>query len=50
MARPPKEFQAFTSLVDKLLKVPKEEVLRREAEYKAEAAKNPRKRGPKPKQ
>ena len=49
MPRPPKEYQAFTSLVDKLLKVPKDEVLRREAEYKEQAAKNPRKRGPKPK-
>jgi hypothetical protein len=39
---PPKEYQAFTSLVDKLLKVPKDEVLRREAEYKAEAAKSPK--------
>jgi hypothetical protein len=42
MARPPKEYQAFTSLVDKLLTVPKDEVLKREAEYKAEAAKSPR--------
>jgi hypothetical protein len=49
MARPPKEYQAFTSLVDRLLKVPKDELLRREAAYKAEAAKNPRKPGPKPK-
>jgi hypothetical protein len=49
MGRPPKEFHAFTSLVDQLLKVPKDEILRREAAYKAEAAKNPRKRGPKPK-
>jgi hypothetical protein len=45
----PKEFQVFTSLVDRLLKVPKDEILRREAEYKAEADKNPKKRGPKPK-
>ena len=49
MPRQPKEYQAFTLLVDKLLKVPKDEVLRREAEHKAEAAKNPKKRGPKPK-
>lgn len=49
MARPPKEFQAFTSLVDRLLRVPKDEIVRREAAYKAEVAKNPRKRGPKPK-
>jgi hypothetical protein len=49
MARQSKEYQAFTSLVDRLLKVPKDELLRREAKYKAEAAKNPRKPGPKPK-
>jgi hypothetical protein len=49
MARPPKEFQAFTSLVDRLLTVPKTELDRREAEYQKQAAKNPRKRGPKPK-
>ena len=49
MARQPKEFQDFTSLVDRLLTVPKAEVDRRQAQYKKEAAKNPRKRGPKPK-
>lgn len=49
MGRPPKEYQAFTSLTDRLLRVPKDEILRREAVYKAEAEKNPRKRGPKPK-
>ncbi len=49
MPRPSKEFQAFTSLTDKLLKVSKDEILRREEAYTAEAAKNPRKRGPKPK-
>lgn len=49
MPRPPKQFQAFTSLVDRLLTVPKAELDRREAEYKKQAAKNPNKRGPKPK-
>jgi hypothetical protein len=49
MARPPKEYQAFTSLVDRLLAVPKSELDRREAEYRKDAQKNPRKRGPKPK-
>jgi hypothetical protein len=49
MQRPPKELHAFTSLVDKLLSVPKDEILRREAAYKAEAAKNPKRRGPKKK-
>jgi hypothetical protein len=49
MPRPPKEYQAFASLVDRLLTVPKTELDRREAEYRKQAAKNPRKRGPKPK-
>ena len=49
MPRPTKEYQAFTATVDKLLTVSKDEILRREAAYKAEADKNPRKRGPKPK-
>ena len=47
MARPPKEYQAFTALVDRLLTVPKTELDRRQAEYKKTADKNPRKRGPK---
>jgi hypothetical protein len=41
------EFDAFTSTVDKLLSVPKSEILRREAEYRKQADLNPRKRGPK---
>jgi hypothetical protein len=49
MPRQVKEFQAFTSLVDRLLTVPKEEMDRRQAEYKKAADKNPKKRGPKPK-
>ena len=49
MPRPPKEYRAFTSLVDRLLTVPKAEVDKRQAEYKKQADKNPRKRGPKPK-
>jgi hypothetical protein len=49
MGRPTKEHQAFTSLLGRLLTVPKAELDRREAEYKKEAVKNPRKRGPKPK-
>jgi hypothetical protein len=49
MARPPKEYQAFTSLVDRLLTVPKEEVDRRQAEYRKQVEQNPRKRGPKKK-
>jgi hypothetical protein len=49
MPRQPKEYQAFTSLVDRLLAVPKTEVDRRQAEYRKQVEKNPRKRGPKPK-
>lgn len=49
MARPTKEYHAFTSLVDRLLTVPKDEILRRVDAEKAASAKNPRKRGPKPK-
>ena len=47
MSRPSKEYQAYTSLVDRLLAVPKTEVDRRQAEYRKEVEKNPRKRGPK---
>ena len=46
--QPQSEYEAFTALVDKVLSVPKAEILRREAEYRKEADKNPRKRGPKP--
>ena len=48
MARTPKEYQAFTSLMDRVLTVPKDELDRRILTYKAEADKNPNKRGPKP--
>lgn len=47
MARPTKEHDAFTALVDQLLTVPKDELNRRMAAYKVEADKNPYKRGPK---
>jgi hypothetical protein len=50
MPRRPKEFQAFTALVDRLLTVPKAEIDRRIEEHRRQAAKNPRKRGPKPKE
>lgn len=49
MARPTKEYAAFRDLTDKLLTVPKTELDRRVARHRAEAAKNPHKRGPKPK-
>jgi hypothetical protein len=47
MRRPTKEYQAFTALTDRLLKVPKDELDRRMVAYKAEADKNPSKPGPK---
>ena len=43
------EFTAFTKTVDRLLSVSKEEILKREAEYRKQAERNPNKRGPKPK-
>jgi len=43
------EYDAFTRTVERILSVPKSEILRREAEYQKRAAQNPRKRGPKPK-
>jgi hypothetical protein len=41
------EFGRFTKLVDRVLTIPKTEILRREAEYEKQAALNPRRRGPK---
>lgn len=41
------EYNAFTNLVDRVLVVPKDEILRREAEYQKQSKANPRKRGPK---
>jgi hypothetical protein len=49
MPKTSKEYDAFTKVMDQLLAVPKAEILRREAEYREQAAKNPKKRGPKPK-
>jgi hypothetical protein len=49
MARPSKEYQAFRDLTDRLLTVPRATVEKRIAEHREQAAKNPRKRGPKPK-
>jgi hypothetical protein len=46
--RPQTAFETFTGVVDRLLAVPKAEILRREAEYRKQADKNPHKRGPKP--
>lgn len=49
MGRPSKEYQAFTSLVDRLLTVPKSVIVERHAAHREKSAQNPRKRGPKPK-
>jgi hypothetical protein len=43
-------FTRFDNALKSMLAVSKEELLRREKAYKAKAALNPRKRGPKPKQ
>jgi len=42
-------FTRFESAMRKILSVPKDELLRREAEYKKQSDANPNKRGPKPK-
>jgi hypothetical protein len=44
-----KEFDAFTTLVDRVLVVPHSVIQKRVAEARKQADKNPRKRGPKPK-
>jgi hypothetical protein len=43
-------FKRFDALVGKVLSVPREEILRRDAEHKATAHLRGAKRGPKPKQ
>lgn len=42
------EYRKFTGLVDHLLTVSREEMQRREAEYRKQVDANPKKRGPKP--
>ena len=49
MARRSKEYVEFVKLTDRLLAVPRAELERRVAEHREHAARNPRKRGPKPK-
>lgn len=49
MGRPTKEFQAFDQTMKQLLAVPRSTLERRMAEYREQAAQNPKKRGPKPK-
>ena len=44
-----KDYDAFKSLLNRIISVPKEEIVRREAEYKKQSEANPKKRGPKPK-
>lgn len=39
----------FDALVRKVLSVPRDEIIRREAEYKRQSLANPKRRGPKPK-
>jgi hypothetical protein len=48
-SKPNPEFDTFTHTVDTLLSVPREELQRREKEYRERVARNPRKRGPKKK-
>lgn len=43
------EFDAFTSLVDRVIAVPHSVIQERVDKHRKEAAKNPRKRGPKSK-
>jgi len=43
------EFESFTKLVDRVLAVPRSVIKGRVEEHKKHAAKNPNKRGPKPK-
>jgi hypothetical protein len=49
MVEGPDAFRRFDALVGSVMAVSREEIKRREAEYKAKAALNPKKRGPKPK-
>ena len=45
----PGQFEKFDRMVRKVLSVSREEILRREAEYKRRSAANPNRRGPKKK-
>jgi hypothetical protein len=44
----PEATARFDALVRKVLSVPHDEIMRREAEYKSQSAMNPKRRGPKP--
>jgi len=45
----PEAFERFDALVGKVLAVPRQEILRRDAEHKKQSALRGKKRGPKPK-
>jgi hypothetical protein len=45
----PEAAARFDTIVRKVLSVPHDEIVRREAEYKRQSAMNPHRRGPKPK-
>jgi hypothetical protein len=45
--RAPTEFEKFSTLVDRVLSVSREDMQHREAAYRAWADSNPKKRGPK---
>jgi hypothetical protein len=49
MIEGPEAAMRFDALVRRVLSVPHEEIVRREAEYKRQSALNPNRRGPKPK-
>ena len=42
-----KAYSSFATLVSSVLSVPHEEIMRREAEYRAQVEANPKRRGPK---
>jgi len=50
MVKQPTEYDAFTSLVDRVVAVPHAVIKQRVEEHRKQAANNPRKPGPKPKQ
>lgn len=45
--KPHSEFDTFTKLVDRVLAVPHDEIVRREKEYQEHVAQNTKRRGPK---
>jgi len=44
------EQEAFNAAIDRILAVPKTEILRRESEHRKQSDANPKKRGPKKKE